>query len=281
MLLQVALLVIETTFKTSVTRATASASALGIAGTVILLITSHLEHGRSVRTSTVLVLYLSYSCVADALRVRTLWSMPENAIAAAVHTALPVVKAILLALELCRKQVVPGVRRPTRDERAGIISRMFLWWLLPVLRSGQKKTPLTPESLPDIEHTLKRAGDAKKVGDEKEKQKPGAEGGDDNTVDDVLIGSSVFCHIWAVRGWLILCAVPPRLAYSGFLFAQPFLINKATNWLAAPMDGNTYKIGGGLIGAYAIVYVGLGVRAVSFLPTLPQLPHPQIQPCSI
>lgn len=180
--------------------------------------------------------------------------MPENAPAAAVLTAFGALKSIVFVLELRHKEFEPGVRRPTPDEQASIISRLFIWWLRPLLRLGQQKTPLTPESLPAIEHILTGMGDAKSPGD----QRTGT--GSKGEEADHLIGSSIFRHIFAVRGWLILSAVPPRLAYTGFLFAQPFLINKATNWLAAPLDDNTYKIGGALIAAYMIVYVGLGVR---------------------
>jgi hypothetical protein len=64
-----------------------------------------------------------------------------------------------------------------------------------------------------------------------------------------------------VRGWLLLGCIPPRLCYTGFLFAQPFLVQKATEFLAGPVGPNTYKIGGGLVAAYVIVYVGIGVRS--------------------
>jgi hypothetical protein len=180
--------------------------------------------------------------------------MPENAPVAALQTAFSALKSTIFVLELRPKEFQPGVRRPSPDEQASIISRLFIWWLLPLLRLGQQKTPLTLESLPDIEHILTGTGDSKSRGDQKSSTRDRGESTDE------LIGSSIFRHIFAVRGWLILSAVPPRLAYTGFLFAQPFLIGKATNWLAAPLGDNTYKIGGGLIAAYVIIYVGLGVR---------------------
>ncbi|KAK5657870.1 hypothetical protein OQA88_2418 [Cercophora sp. LCS_1] len=252
-----ALLAVQITLRTSLTRATISASALGISGAAILQLTSHLEHRRSVRASSVLILYLSYATVAEALRARTLWSIPNNTAVSATQSVVPVVKAIILGLELCRKQVGPGYgRRLTPDEQASIVSRMLIWWMLPVLRSGQQKTPLAPESLPDIEHTLTKASDAKCSCCDDKKDSRGRR---EELIDDVLIGSSIFGHIWATRRWLVLSAIPPRLAYTGFLFAQPFLIHKATNWLAAPLDTNTYRSGAGLVAAYAIVYIGLGV----------------------
>ncbi|KAK4185835.1 P-loop containing nucleoside triphosphate hydrolase protein [Podospora australis] len=181
--------------------------------------------------------------------------MPNNVVVAAIQTTIAALKLVILILELCPKDTQPGIRQPTPDERASIISRMLIWWLLPLLRLGQQKTALTPDILPSIEHKLTRAGDAKSSEDDKEKSNTRGRG---ESSDDVLVKPSIFGHIWAVRGWLVLSAIPPRLAYTGFLFAQPFLIHKATNWLATPLDDNTYRIGGGLIGAYAIVYVGLG-----------------------
>ncbi|KAF3015958.1 hypothetical protein E8E14_012552 [Neopestalotiopsis sp. 37M] len=178
--------------------------------------------------------------------------MPDNAPVASVQTAFSCLKSIVFILELRQKEIQPGVRSPSSDERASIISRLFIWWLLPLLRLGQQKTPLKSESLPEIEHILTRAGDSKDPCG----QGSGTGSGHENA--DTLVGSSIFHHIFAVRKWLILSAIPSRLAYTGFIFAQPFLITRATEWLAEPLNNNTYKVGGGLIAAYVIVYVGLG-----------------------
>lgn len=224
---------------TSRTRATIAASSLGIVGYLILLVASYLEHGRSLRGSTLMLLYLGYSTPADAMRARTLWSMPrDNAPIAAVFTACCVCKFVLLILEGWPKTVRPGVPRPTADERADIVARAFLWWLLPLFARARKKPALTVAVLPEIELELTRAAN----------------------INDALRTPSIFRHLLAVRGWLLASAILPRLCYTGLLYTQPFLVQRATEFVSAPRDTNTYKIGGGLIAAYAIVYVGIAVR---------------------
>jgi hypothetical protein len=64
------------------------------------------------------------------------------------------------------------------------------------------------------------------------------------------------------RPWLVLCTIIPRLCLIGFTFAQPFLIERATEYMRSPIDQDTYKVGGALIAAYFLVYVGLGVSIV-------------------
>lgn len=155
-LLQVAFLVVQLVSRSSLTRATTAAACLGILGSLILSVASHIEHYRSVRASTVLLLYLACSTPADALRARTLWSMPQNIPTAAIFTVFVVCKLLLLILESRPKSTRPGVRRPTPDEKANILSRAFLWWLIPLIRLGYGTT-LTAEALPEIEPMLTRA----------------------------------------------------------------------------------------------------------------------------
>ncbi|KAI1333960.1 P-loop containing nucleoside triphosphate hydrolase protein [Xylariaceae sp. FL0016] len=248
-LLQAALLVVQLSPGASLTRATIASSCISIFGALVLSLTSHLEHGRSTRASTVLVLYFGYSSVADALRVRTLWSMSSGN--RPVATALVIsctCKLSIFMIERLRKSVCPGVRPPTLDEQADIISRLFLSWVLPLFALGKQKPNLTAETLPDIEFRLTVAGDLL----------PDLETLGQGRGEGSLRKSSIFLHILSVRGWLVATAVPPRLAYTGFLFAQPFLIQRATDWLSEPRNDNTYKIGGGLIAAYLIVYIGIG-----------------------
>ncbi|RDL36338.1 Uncharacterized protein BP5553_05690 [Venustampulla echinocandica] len=241
-LLQTTLLVIQAALQTSLTRATIAASYLGVIGSVILLVASHFEHGRSVRASTLMLLYLGFSTPVDAMRARTLWSMPrDNIPVASVFTAMCVCKLVLLFLEGGRKTMQPGIHQPTPDEQAGIVSRAFLWWLVPLFSLGRKTSPLTSKALPDIEPQLTRPCEGQ-----------GDDGGS-------LSKPSIFHHLFAVRGWLLMSAIPPRLCYTGFLFAQPFLVERATEFMSEPLNPNTYKVGAGLISAYAIVYSGIAV----------------------
>lgn len=214
---------------------------------MILATASHYEHTRTPRASTILLLYLGYSTIADALRARTLWSILDNHIAAAVFTLCCACKFGILVAERWRKSVRADRNQPTPDEQADIISRAFLWWIVPLFRMGRKKAalPLTSEKLPDVERKLVRPI---VVALESEGQGPRG-----------LKGPSIFHDMFSGRGWMLLSPVVPRLAYIGFTFAQPFLVHRATAYMSEPAGPNIYKIGGGLIGAYAIVYVGIAV----------------------
>lgn len=254
-LLQTVLLVLNASLRVSLTRATIAAYCLGIAGSLVLLVLSHLEHWRSIRASTLLLLYLAYSMVADGMRARTLWGMPHTHAVAAVLTTCCVCKLLLLCIELQPKTVRLASHQPTPDEQANILSRVFLLWLLPLFKLGRKKLALRSETLPEIEHKLTIAGDFQ--------NDPHTVKGQANDSSNGLTRPSIFLHLFAMRGWLLVKCIPPRICYTGFIFTQPFLVQRGTEFLVGPSDANTYKIGAGLIAAYLIVYVGIAVSVLS------------------
>lgn len=58
----------------------------------------------------------------------------------------------------------------------------------------------------------------------------------------------------------ISAGVYPRLAYIGFTFAQPFLVQRVLDFIDQPVGPNTNNYAYGLVGAYALVYIGIAVR---------------------
>lgn len=241
--LQIALLLLHVFLSTSRVRTTIAASCLSIIGLLVLSFASHYEHTRSVRASALLVLYLGYSVLADVVRARTQWSMPRiNFPVAAISTTCCLCKAFLLILEHRRKTVRAGLRKPTPDEQADIVSQAFLWWLLPLFKLGKKMPRLTSEMLPDVDPIL--TGPCKAV-----------DGGKGEEISE----PSIFHHLFATRRSLLIGPILPRLTYTGFMYAQPFLVERATIYMSESSGPNTYRIGGGLIAAYLVVYVGIAV----------------------
>lgn len=59
--------------------------------------------------------------------------------------------------------------------------------------------------------------------------------------------------------WSILAGVLPRLACTGFSFAQPFLVKRVLDYMKEREDPNTKNIAYGLIAAYGLVYLGIAV----------------------
>jgi hypothetical protein len=53
--------------------------------------------------------------------------------------------------------------------------------------------------------------------------------------------------------------VIPRLAFTGFCFAQPFLVERVLDFMGEPEHVNSDNYARGLVVAYGIVYVGLAV----------------------
>jgi ATP-binding cassette, subfamily C (CFTR/MRP), member 1 len=59
--------------------------------------------------------------------------------------------------------------------------------------------------------------------------------------------------------WEILAITFPRLALVGFQVAQPFLIAEAVTFVESPDEDTSPNNGYGLIGAFALVFIGVSV----------------------
>jgi hypothetical protein len=59
--------------------------------------------------------------------------------------------------------------------------------------------------------------------------------------------------------WEIMGGVLPRLVFTGFSFAQPFLVERVLGFMTEPEHINSTNYARGLVAAYALVYVGLAV----------------------
>lgn len=53
--------------------------------------------------------------------------------------------------------------------------------------------------------------------------------------------------------------ISPRLCLAGFSFAQPFLVNRVINFVGQSHNDESRGIAGGLIGATALIYLGIAV----------------------
>jgi hypothetical protein len=62
----------------------------------------------------------------------------------------------------------------------------------------------------------------------------------------------------------VLACVPARLLQIGFTYAQPFLIARAIEFAILPQGQPFDNTGYGLIGAFAIVYIGWAVSLPIF-----------------
>ena len=76
----------------------------------------------------------------------------------------------------------------------------------------------------------------------------------DKSSSNALLWTFVKHHRWS-----IFAGVLPRLAYTGFTFTQPFLVQRVLDFVGEPEQPSSSSIAYGLIGAYAIVYFGISV----------------------
>lgn len=115
---------------------------------------SYAEHGKSLRPSSLLNVFLLVSLLLDAAMLRTLWlSEFVNGAIQAVFSASFAVKAALVVLEAVEKSrflLVLGMPAGDRDgdadgektapeETAGLYGRAVYAWVTPLLRTGFRR----------------------------------------------------------------------------------------------------------------------------------------------
>lgn len=228
--------------------ATEVLSALANFGALVL---SFLADQRSVKPSDMLVLYYSASTVLSIPRLRTLWLFPSDyLIEQVIWTVLLVITAGVVVIECVgkTKYLRPAEKRELTSEQAtSFWSRSFFVWLLPLLQRGHG-TIFLIQDLPEVDNDLKES--ATWIELEAAWRHTQQHGGRFRLVRATL----------RAYAWPFLSAVAPRLVLSAFTFCQPFLIQAAVSHLSGSANAEDHeRFGQALVGAFALVYLGIAV----------------------
>ncbi|KAF4982828.1 hypothetical protein FZEAL_1620 [Fusarium zealandicum] len=217
---------------------------LGLVESLALAALSYIEHRRSSKPSALISAYLVLTIILDLALTRTLWIRSGMQAIASVFTASLVLKTILLVLEETPKRLITGEKGTIKETSSGVLSRSFFWWLNSLFFEGSRKL-LDLGSLGAINekfntHDLSKALEKRWENDPKQSQ-----------------FSLLKCTFMAYK-WQFLAGVPPRLLHSGFTFAQPFLIYSVVTFASTESERGL-QVSSGLIGATALVYLGLAI----------------------
>ncbi|KAJ5285818.1 hypothetical protein N7524_001124 [Penicillium chrysogenum] len=232
------------------TKASVPANVVLTVGVLALALLSYAEHTRSVRPSFILNTYLFCSLLFDIARSRTLWLRSVDAfnnILAIIATVAVGVKLLLFVLEAVEK------RRILKSEyagyppeaTAGFYNRAVFWWLNPLFKIGFTGV-LRVEDLFLLDKELSSERLLARF-DEKWSK-----------VTTKSPNTLQWESLKAVK-WPLLAAVPARACVVAFNFCQPLLLERSLSFFNSPVNQGTQNIGYGLIGAYLMVYAGLGV----------------------
>lgn len=236
------------------TRASVPSAALNIVAAVELLALTWIEDARSVRPSSLLNIYLVFTTFFDAVQVRTLYLYsPANNALSAIFASTVASKVVLLFLEGGRKTayLMPQYKSLPPESTSSIINRSFLWWVNDLFYSGLRSV-LTLDDLYVLDGKLASASLHDAIAQAwRRRTKP----------------ERRFEFPWAACRALwrpLLLVIFPRLCMIGFTFAQPFLISATLSLLSQPSDQKSTNAGYGLIGATALVYLGLAVSTLNY-----------------
>ena len=159
---------------------------------------------------------------------------------------------ILLIIEARPKRnlLLHPYRNLSLETTSGFLSKIAFWWLNPLLWKGFRST-LTPSDMCQLEPDMYSMTLEQKF-------RTSWEFYSTSTHKHKLIRAT----LWAVK-WKILAAAVPRLLQSAFTFAQPFLTFRVIDYIDEA-SGKDRDVGYGLIGATALIYIGLAVSSTMY-----------------
>lgn len=244
---QLVMIVLWASPSAKATHASVPASALSLTGAVVMGAVTYINHDRSVRPSTILCIYLLFSAILDIGQARTLYLRRGGSVIPAVFTTGLALKVVCLAAEMVEKRRL--LRMPYRsyppEALGGIVNRSVFWWLNSLLIRGYSK-PLVLGDLFGLDEDLKS-----ETLRERFRAKWAA-----------ARHSSPLALCWTA----IACAKKPlslaivaRFIMMGFKFSQPLLIKRAVALLSEPDTQSKSNAGRALIGATALVYLGIAL----------------------
>ncbi|KAJ5674930.1 ABC transporter integral membrane type 1 [Penicillium maclennaniae] len=249
------------------TRATIGTAVVTLLAYIVLGVLSQYEHSRAIRPSTINSGYLFLSSLLSLAEVRTLYFVETNRAVPALYTVNLCLRVAALVIESIPKTSIlkSAYQNPPPETATGVLGLSFFTWINPLLLLGSR-TDLTVAQLPELEdafcakglgpnglETLWRKGKfvacVRRI----------------TSANLSLLGSNwdqPHSLLWAsMRYYAVpsLLGILPRALQIGFTFAQPFLVDATITWVDAPDESYTMSQGYGLIGAFALTYIGIAV----------------------
>ncbi|CAI7625641.1 unnamed protein product [Penicillium manginii] len=225
------------------------AAALQFCCSVFLSLVVVVSHAWEIRASSFGQLFTTAWGVTDIARIILLAESDETKACLGILSSILGVKVLLLVAEEITKRNVlntPYNKYPP-EALSGIINRVFVVWLNPLMWRGIAGKSLSLPELSQCEAEFNSAGLSRTVGVIWEKK---------------VIGRSkrnLFLLLaWEFR-WLFLIPTPTRFAQAAFQFIQPFLIQRTLNWYDARDDTDPQSVAWGLLVAYGLVYLGIAL----------------------
>ncbi|KAM4057712.1 reverse transcriptase (RNA-dependent DNA polymerase) [Hirsutella rhossiliensis] len=104
---------------------------LALVTAILLCLLSYLEHGRSIRPLSILLLYCMFSTLFDAIRARTVWLVSPASTLAALAIASVVAKAVVLVLESHEKSnsIIAPKEAYGPESTSSVLNRSIFFWL--------------------------------------------------------------------------------------------------------------------------------------------------------
>jgi ATP-binding cassette subfamily C (CFTR/MRP) protein 1 len=214
---------------------------------------------RSVRPSSLLSVYLLFSCLFDAVQVRTLFISHTDKVIPSLLSLSIALRLVLLTIECRNKR--PWLRAQYQtlppEATAGVVSRSILWWLNPLFLEGMR-TLLRPDQLYGLDPELESRKTGQKLESRFEKECLRSQKNSDTSASSSSVWNlprACFHCFWTS----IAAMIPTRLALVGFTYGQTFLFTRAIDFLSQHKDTVNVNTGYGLIAATFIIYIGIAV----------------------
>ncbi|KAJ5946543.1 hypothetical protein N7454_003382 [Penicillium verhagenii] len=232
------------------TKASLGTNVLLTIGILALMTLVYSEHTRSVRPSLILNSYLFCSLLFDIAHTRTLWLRSADSFNDTIATVTSVAvgaKLLLVILEAVEKRSIlkPEYQGYPPEATAGFYSRAAFYWLNPLFKVGFSRN-ITVEDLFVLDKELSSERLLAIFEEQWSKVK-------------TKTPNSLQWECMKAAKWPLLTAVPARACVVAFNFCQPLLLTRSLSYFNEPVNNDTTNTGYGMIGAYALVYIGLGV----------------------
>ncbi|KAK6854265.1 hypothetical protein PG995_009358 [Apiospora arundinis] len=254
--LQLGLLTLVAIRSLDVTALSISSTILQFLAAICLVPLSILEHSRSARPSVLLNAYLFLTLLFDITQTRTFWlasgTKSEKA-NTAIFTASVALKVVILLLEARRKKSFTkwDEKEHSPEETSGLYSLGVFFWLNRIFIDGYSKI-LQIDDLYPLDSGMRG-----RVLDERF-----AQHADYSKMKGHKYGLlKVLCRTLLVE---LLLPVAPRLVLLGFMFCQPFFIERLLTYLSEPEGPNSSNFAYGFIGAAVLIYSGIAVSTALY-----------------